>query len=81
MSDELVEAMRGAIRLREMQNAVAQLRTHLDEGVTDERIFQEWCSEHSWAFGNAYVMRDELREISIGDSVDLLLPNSYRRLP
>lgn len=74
LSDELVAAMRGAIRVREMQDAVAKLRTHLDAGVTDERVFQAWCNDHSWAFGNAYVMRDEVRDISSGDSVDVLLP-------
>ena len=32
LSDELVRAFRGVIRLKEMQSAVAQLRNHLDSG-------------------------------------------------
>ncbi len=73
-SDELVNALRGAIKLKEMTSAVSQLRMNLNEGVVDESIYQNWCDAHSWAFGNAYVLRDEVREISPGDNLDLLLP-------
>jgi len=74
LSDELVNAMRGAIRLSEMKSAVAQLRQHLDGDETSETVYQRWCEQHTWAFGNAYVMRDDVREISPGDELDLLLP-------
>jgi hypothetical protein len=74
LSTEFVSAFRGAIRLKEMIGAVASLRMHLDSGETDELVYQKWCEDHSWAFGNAYVVRDEVRNISIGDKVDALLP-------
>jgi len=74
LTDELMKAFRGAIRLSEMRSAVAQLRQHLDASETSEGVYQDWCERHSWAFGNAYVMRDEVREISPGDKIDLLLP-------
>jgi hypothetical protein len=74
LSDELVKALRGAIRLKEMRAAVAELRQHLEAGQTDEGVYQGWCEEHSWAFGNAYVVRDPVRDISAGDRTDLLLP-------
>jgi hypothetical protein len=75
LTDELVTAFRGAIRLREMQTAVAQLRDLLDQSKeVDELHYQKWCEEHSWAFGNAYVMRDDVRNISAGDKLDVLLP-------
>jgi hypothetical protein len=74
VTEELAEALRGAIRLREMRSAVAQLEAQLDSGVTDEKVYQRWCREHAWAFGNAYVMPDDVREISPGDHLDLLLP-------
>ena len=74
LSDELVRAFRGAIRLNEMRKAVAELRQHLDSGEASEQVYQEWCEQHSWAFGNAYVMRDDVREVSPGDTLDLLLP-------
>jgi hypothetical protein len=74
LSSELANALRGAIRVREMQTAVAQLREYLEGGDNDERIYQSWCEQHTWAFGNAYVMRDEVRDISTGDQLDLLLP-------
>jgi len=74
LGDEMVAAFRGAVRLRELRSAVAALRQHLDEGEKEERVFQEWCKRHSWAFGTAYFGPDEVRAISAGDKVDLLLP-------
>lgn len=74
LSTELLSAFRGAIRLSEMRAAVSQLRLFLEGGETSEQVFQRWCESHSWAFGNAYVMRDEVREISPGDRLDILLP-------
>lgn len=75
LSDELVNAFRGAIRLKDMRSAVSQLRQHLDSGENDESVYQAWCEQHSWAFGNAYVVRDDVREISPGDHLDILLPS------
>ncbi len=72
---ELVSALRGAIRLNEMRTAVNELRTAMDNGNDAESTYQSWCEKHSWAFGNAYVLRDDVREISPGDHLDLLLPN------
>lgn len=74
LSTELAKALRGAIRLSEMRAAVADLRQKLDAGETSEQVYQEWCERHSWAFGNAYVMRDDVRDISVSDRLDLLLP-------
>jgi hypothetical protein len=74
LSDQLISAFRGAIRLSEMRSAVAQLRHHLDSGDNSENTYQRWCETHSWAFGNAYVMSDNVREILPGDHLDLLLP-------
>jgi hypothetical protein len=74
LSDALVHAFRGAIRLKEMTAAVAELRRFLSEDETSEQIYQEWCVRHSWAFGNAYVMTGAVRDISASDRLDLLLP-------
>lgn len=74
LSAEMVTAFRGAIRLKELRTALASLRHHLDGGVADEQTYQAWCEEHSWAFGNAYVVNDCVRAISRSDKVDLLLP-------
>lgn len=75
LTAEFVDAFRGAIRLNEMRTAVADLREHLNAGEAAESTYQEWCEAHCWAFGNAYIMRDDVREISPGDHLDLLLPN------
>jgi len=74
LSTELANAFRTAIRLSEMRAAVAELRSELEGGEAKEATYQSWCERHSWAFGNAYVMRDEVREIAPGDHLDLLLP-------
>lgn len=75
LSSALLQAFRGAIRLKEMATAIEALRNHLHQGEYLEAVYQEWCSKHSWAFGNAYVLTDEVREISPGDNLDLLLPS------
>lgn len=83
LSAEVLAAFRGAIRLKEMKGAVAALRKNLDSDEADERVYQDWCERHTWAFGNAYVVRDEVRNISTGDRLDLLLPTviaGYRDL-
>ncbi len=75
LSTQLIAALRGAIRLSEMRTAVATLRENLVAGKCEESVYQEWCDKHSWAFGNAYVERDEVHNISAGDKLDLLLPS------
>lgn len=83
LTDELIHSLRGAIRLREMQSAVADLRHKLDDGENDELAYQQWCENHSWAFGTAYVVNDEVRSITASDNLDLLLPTviaGYRDL-
>ena len=72
---ELTSALHGAVRLNELRSAVAALGQHLSAGMGDEQTYQKWCEQHCWAFGNAYVIRDDVRSISTGDTLDLLLPN------
>ena len=83
LSDELIHSLRGAIRVREMQAAVAELRLKLDQQVNDEHVYQQWCQRHSWAFGSAYVVSDDVRNITASDNLDMLLPTviaGYRDL-
>ncbi len=83
LCDELLTAFRGAIRLKEMRAAVAMLREHLEQGDNDEQTYQRWCEQHTWAFGSCYVIRDNVRTISAGDKLDLILPtvmSGYRDL-
>jgi hypothetical protein len=83
LSDELITSLRGAIRIKEMQHAVSELQNNLDSDINDENTYQEWCQNHSWAFGSAYVVNDEVRNISASDNLDMLLPTviaGYRDL-
>lgn len=75
LSHELTGALRTAVRISEMRGAVAELRNMLDSEEVREHEYQKWCERHSWAFGSAFVMRDEVRNISAGDRLDLLLPS------
>jgi hypothetical protein len=72
--EPLSNLFRSAFRVAELKRAVDQLERYLAEGVSDENTYQSWCDRHSWAFGNSYVIRDEVRRISAGDQLDLLLP-------
>lgn len=69
----ILAAVQVAVRLKELRRAIEELRSALDSGRSDEDFYQTWCESHSWVFGNAYVMRDSVRQIAIGDSVDHLM--------
>lgn len=66
------------LRLRELRQAVSQLESYLglhgpDAAEDGEEPYQQWCAQHNWAFGNAYVRRDAKRSVSIRSQVDGLL--------
>ncbi|WP_181849606.1 Shedu anti-phage system protein SduA domain-containing protein [Streptomyces parvulus] len=71
--ESLAAAFSAVVRIGELRAAITELRENLDGGVTLEDVYQKWCDRHSWAFGNAYVARDNWRTIGIGDQVDLLM--------
>ena len=52
-SDELLAAVEGHVRLRELRMAVETLKGHLATGDDDEAIYQAWCDAHPWVFGSA----------------------------
>ncbi|RPK39924.1 Shedu anti-phage system protein SduA domain-containing protein [Streptomyces sp. ADI93-02] len=70
---DLLKDVQSSVRLTELSLAIEQLRVNLDGGETKEQCYQEWCERHGWVFGNVYTMRDEVRTIALGDSVDGLL--------
>lgn len=80
ISADVAGALHGAARIADLRAAVAELRDDLDSGLTLERVYQEWCDRHSWALGNAYVAKDEVRGIAVGDQVDLLMESSENGL-
>lgn len=70
---EILKGVQSSVRLTEVSLAIDQLRAHLDGGETKEQVYQEWCERHGWVFGNIYTMRDDVRTIALGDSVDGLM--------
>jgi hypothetical protein len=79
LDSELIDGLQGLVRLRQLQEAVAELEKLLTSD-DDEHHYQEWCRRHSWAFGTAYQEADPVRLIAVGDQVDFLLPimSGYR---
>jgi hypothetical protein len=74
LGEQILTALRGSIRLQELRRAVDQLRELLEAGVADEKTYQDWCTHHSWTFGNAHTVPDDIRRLSRTDDVDILMP-------
>ncbi|MER8098503.1 Shedu anti-phage system protein SduA domain-containing protein [Streptomyces goshikiensis] len=74
--ETLAQAFSVMVRVGELRAAVTELQDHLSEGRNKEDVYQDWCERHSWAFGNAYVARDDHRVIGVGDHVDLLMKSA-----
>jgi hypothetical protein len=55
LSAEIVLGLQGSLRVQELRLAVPELRGHLDSGENDERVYQAWCTRHSWAFDTGSV--------------------------
>lgn len=73
---DMASKIRFGLRIAEMRAATDELEGLLSSGVNEESHYQEWCEKHAWAFGNAYFSPDDVRAISAGDKVDILLPTS-----
>ncbi|MFK4035345.1 Shedu anti-phage system protein SduA domain-containing protein [Nonomuraea wenchangensis] len=69
----ILRGMQASARIMELQAAVIELEQNLQSEVCDEDVYQDWCEANSWAFGNVYVMRDDVRELGPGDIVDILM--------
>lgn len=79
-SAALLRSMQAAIQLESMRAGVAELEELLRTETLEQR-YQDWCTANSWAFGSAYLTADSVRAITVGDSVDGLLPataNAFR---
>ncbi len=63
-----------------MRRAIKEFETALAAGNENEIFFQKWLESQSWAFGNAYTFRDEVRAIALGDQVDHLVKHTAHGL-
>ncbi len=75
VSSEIRNSLRVAMKTNEMREAIQELRFYLEAGESREQVYQKWCEEYSWVFGNNYLTIDQIRNISPSDSIDLLLPS------
>lgn len=76
LEQNVVDTLSSSLSLNRMRAAIAELRQLLDEEQSREEPYQKWCERHSWAFGNSFVLSDDVRQISATDKVDLLVPNT-----
>lgn len=74
-SGQLTMLVGTALRAFDLRVAVDELVTLLGDGAVHERVYQDWCDRHSWAFGNAHVLRDDVRRLDSENIVDMLLPD------
>jgi hypothetical protein len=77
---DVAAALHGSVRMAELRAGVDELRRYLGGGQTLESVYQNWVDRHAWAFGNAYVARDDVRGIAAGDKVDLLMKSTSNGL-
>jgi len=77
VSSEIRKSLRIAMKTNEMKEAVQELRSYLESGENKEQIYQAWCENYSWVFGSNYLTSDQIRSISAGDNIDLLLPTVF----
>lgn len=64
-----------ALRAADLRRALTRLSDMLDSEVVQEKAYQEWCDDHSWVFGGAHQLRDDVRKISDDSIVDLMHPD------
>lgn len=76
----LGSSLRAAMRIRDLRSGVEDLQKLLESGESAESIYQRWCEAHSWAFGLGYDAPDQLRRISAGDTLDVLVPDVWSKL-
>lgn len=70
---QIVNGIQTSLKIRSLESGIAELESALEDGIAEESFYQGWCERNAWAFGNAYAMRDAVRNIALGDSVDLLM--------
>jgi hypothetical protein len=81
--EAITDATKLSIRVAELQSAVDELRSMLDNSINDEARYQSWLNDHSWIFGADFMDGDAVRGITARDNVDMLLPrhvNGYREI-
>lgn len=76
----LLAGIEMASRLSELEAGVAELSGLLEAEVTVEQRYQDWCETHWWALGPVYIARDDVRDIALGDSIDLLMERTANGL-
>ena len=75
LKDEHFSELKSVIRISEMEKAITDLESLLIESDT-EKDFENWCCDNVWAFGNYYVAKESIHQISNAEKVDLLLKNA-----
>lgn len=76
----LAESMNDVIRLAALRTATNRLEALLESGEVLEARYQDWLETYTWALGNMYVRRENVRRISAADDVDILVESALNGL-
>lgn len=68
--------LKNAIKITEIEKAIAEFEQLLETSSDKEKPFENWCKENTWAYGNYYVLTEEIHTISNAEKVDALLKNA-----
>ena len=68
--------LKNAIKITEIEKAITEFENLLETSPDKEKPFEDWCKENTWAYGNYYVLTEDIHTISNAEKVDALLKNA-----
>ena len=71
-----ISNLKNAIKITEIEKAIVEFENLLETSPDKEKPFENWCKENTWAYGNYYVLTEEIHAISNAEKVDALLKNA-----
>ena len=68
--------LKNAIKITEIENAITEFKQLLITSPNKEKPFEDWCKENTWAYGNYYVLTEDVHTITNAEKVDALIKNA-----
>jgi len=76
LDKESITNLKNAIKITEMERAINEFKQLLISSPNREKPFEDWCKENTWAYGNYYVLTEDIHTITNAEKVDALLKNA-----
>lgn len=71
-----IKNLKNAIKITEIEHAIDEFKQLLISSPNKEKPFEEWCKENTWAYGNYYVLTEDVHTITNAEKVDALIKNT-----